>query len=64
MVQPFYEIAQTIGVPITRSSHHHSCARGWESAYSPQIQHFREIVGLDVATKETIDLDCDDVSIK
>lgn len=28
-------------------------AEGWQTAYTERIQHFREIVGSDVATTET-----------
>ncbi|XP_028096200.1 uncharacterized protein LOC114296106 [Camellia sinensis] len=34
---------------------HHSCAAGWGTAYSRRIEHFKEVVHLGAATRETFD---------
>ncbi|XP_028071173.1 uncharacterized protein LOC114273561 [Camellia sinensis] len=34
---------------------HHSCATGWDTAYSRRIEHFKEVVHSGVATRETFD---------
>ncbi|KAK3221284.1 hypothetical protein Dsin_008309, partial [Dipteronia sinensis] len=35
--------------------YHHSCARGWETPYTNNIDAFKDLV-FDVMTRETIDL--------
>ncbi|XP_057488525.1 protein FAR1-RELATED SEQUENCE 2-like [Actinidia eriantha] len=37
--------------------HHIPCAEGWDTAYNHRIQHFQDIVGSDVVTRETIELE-------
>lgn len=41
--------------PVSDCSHqvHLPDAEGWQTAYTERIQRFREIVGSDVATRET-----------
>ncbi|XP_028070434.1 uncharacterized protein LOC114272918 [Camellia sinensis] len=34
---------------------YHSCATGWDTAYSHRIEHFKEVVHSGVATRETFD---------
>ena len=45
--------------PIATNWHryHIPCAEGWDTAYNHRIQHFQDIVGSDVVTRETIELE-------
>ncbi|XP_057496891.1 uncharacterized protein LOC130781651 isoform X1 [Actinidia eriantha] len=45
--------------PIATNWHryHIPCAKGWDTAYNHRIQHFQDIVGSDVVTRETVELE-------
>ncbi|XP_028114387.1 uncharacterized protein LOC114312350 [Camellia sinensis] len=56
----FVQVFMLLGHPVPLIAtnwckFHRSCATGWDTVYSHQIEHFKEVVHSGVATRETFD---------